>query len=97
MKNKLKNISLLLGAVVICFAPLYVYKEANFQGTDSQATDVIKSINGSFVNKPLLKPLFVPPSTEVETFLFCLQTAIGSSILGYFIGYFKGKKENSSK
>ncbi|VVB95933.1 Cobalt transport protein CbiN [uncultured archaeon] len=47
--------------------------------------------------KPWFTPVWEPPSGEVETFLFSFQAAIGAIFVGYYAGYYKGKKEVSGK
>jgi cobalt/nickel transport protein len=33
-----------------------------------------------------------PQSGEIETFFFALQAAIGAGIVGYYLGFVKGRK-----
>ena len=37
-------------------------------------------------------PIGEPPSGEIESLFFCVQTAIGAVIVGYFFGYWRGAK-----
>jgi len=57
-----------------------------FSGADTQAKDLIGTIAPDY--KPWVKPLMEPPSGEVETCLFALQSAIGAAFIGYYFGVF---------
>ena len=76
---------LLLAAAAIVAAPLAVPQLGGaFLGTDDLASAAIKAANPNF--QPWFKPIWAPPSPEIETMLFSLQAAIGAGILGYLIG-----------
>ncbi len=38
--------------------------------------------------------MWEPPSGEIESFLFCLQAAIGAGFIGYYIGVKKGASKS---
>ena len=40
---------------------------------------------------PWFTPIWEPPGGEIETLFFCLQAALGSLVIGYFFGYYRGK------
>jgi len=63
--------------------------ESAFTGTDDQAKDLIQEVRPEYV--PWFRPVWKPPSGEVETLLFTLQAALGAGVLGYVIGYFRGR------
>lgn len=92
MKPKVKNGILLLIVAVLAFAPLFMARNAEFAGADDRAEKAISTLNANY--KPWFKPLWEPPSGEVETFLFALQAAIGSGFVFYYLGYIKGKSVN---
>jgi len=71
--------------------PLVIAKDAEFGGADDKAKEAITEINSSY--KPWFSLIWEPPSTEVASFLFALQAAIGSGILFYCIGYMKGRSK----
>jgi len=56
---------------------------SEFGGTDDSGGDVIGDLDPDY--EPWFQSLW-EPSGELETLLFCLQTAIGALIIGYFIG-----------
>lgn len=89
MKPKVKNGILLLIVAVLAFAPLFMARHAEFAGADDQAEKAISTLDANY--KPWFKPLWEPPSAEVESFLFALQAAIGSGVVFYYLGYIKGK------
>jgi len=59
------------------------------EGADGLAMDYISSSNKEYT--PWFESIWAPPSGEIESALFALQTAIGGSIIGYYIG----KKKNA--
>jgi len=95
LKPIVKNGLLLLIVGVLSFTPLFMTRGAEFAGADDQAKDAISSIDANY--KPWFKPLWEPPSGEVESFLFALQAALGSGFVFYFIGYSKGKYNGRQK
>ena len=81
----------LLLAIVVIFlfaTPLILFPSAQFAGTDSSAEQSISDQG----YKPWFSPIWEPPSGEIETLLFSLQAALGAIIIGYFIGYERGKR-----
>ncbi|EKE04019.1 MAG: hypothetical protein ACD_20C00118G0009 [uncultured bacterium] len=87
--NKIKNIILVIMIIAITAIPLFTAKDAEFAGADGQAEELITVINDTY--KPWFKPLWEPPSGEVEGLLFALQAAIGAGFIGYFLGLSRGK------
>lgn len=89
--KKYKNLILIILVIALAVIPLIILRDAEFQGADSKAKEVIAGINTDF--KPWAKPVWEPPSGEVETLLFALQAAIGAGFIGYFIGLTRGRNE----
>jgi cobalt/nickel transport protein len=59
-----------------------------WSGADSQAEGVISDLtDGAY--KPWYQSIYQPPSGEIESLLFALQAAVGSLIIGYFLGYYR--------
>jgi len=46
--------------------------------------------------KPIAEPIWKPPSDEIESLLFGLQTATDAIIIGYFLGYYRTKNRFES-
>ena len=82
---------LLCIAAAIIIAPLVLYsgmteEEGFFTGSDGQGPEYLEEQG----YEPWIEPLWSPPSGEIEVLFFSLQAAIGSLIIGYFLGYYKG-------
>jgi cobalt/nickel transport protein len=82
---------LLVIAAAIIIAPLVLYsglteEEGFFTGSDGQGPEYLEEQG----YEPWIEPIWSPPSGEIEVLFFSLQAAIGSLIIGYFIGYYKG-------
>ena len=91
MKNMFKYIILVLVLIVVIVVPLIFISNGTFGGTDDQAKNMINQINPNY--KPWFSYIWQPPSGEIATLLFCIQTGIGSLIIGYIIGFLHGKKK----
>ena len=89
-----KNIILICVAVVIGIIPLLVIKDSEFGGADGKAEEVIQEINPDY--EPWAESLMEPPGGETESLLFALQAALGAGVMGYVLGYFKGKVKNAN-
>lgn len=86
----------IVGIVVLLFVAQFFYgmvnnPDAEYAGADGEAENIIKEINPDYEPWSPRIPTFEPPSGEIESLLFALQAAIGAIIIGYFIGYYKGK------
>ncbi|KHO61201.1 cobalamin biosynthesis protein CbiN [Thermoanaerobacter sp. YS13] len=93
MKDKkflMKNLILGLLVILLVVFPLVTIKNAEFAGADDRATEAIAQVDKNY--KPWFKPIWEPPSGEIESLLFALQAAIGAGFLGYYIGVAKGRK-----
>ncbi|MDJ1181675.1 energy-coupling factor ABC transporter substrate-binding protein [Roseofilum casamattae] len=85
------NQILLLAIIAITVFPLIVIKDSEFGGADGQAEDIITDINSEY--EPWFNPLLEPPGGETESLLFALQAAFGAGILGYGIGWYRGRSQ----
>ena len=101
MKIKLELLT--LGVMVLFIAAFaYVSSTQNHEwgGADGQAEDVISDItDGTYI--PWFQSIYQPPSGEIESLLFALQAAVGSLIIGYFLGYYRAlakiKADNAAR
>ena len=96
VSNTTKNIILLLIVGVLIVLPLAYYNghgedDGYFGGSDDAGGDAITENNPDY--QVWAEPLWEPPSGEIQSLLFCLQTAIGSIIIGYIFGYWKGQSK----
>jgi len=65
--------------------------EEAWGGTDDAASEAVEQLNPNY--EPWFSPVWEPPSGEIESFLFALQASIGAVVIGFVIGYYKGKKD----
>ncbi|RUL55578.1 energy-coupling factor ABC transporter substrate-binding protein [Lysinibacillus antri] len=84
-----KNLLLLLAVVVLALLPIVFLQDAEFGGADGEAEEAITEIASDY--EPWFTAIWEPPSGEIESLLFVLQGVIGALIIGYFIGYMRGK------
>jgi cobalt/nickel transport protein len=91
-----KHMVMLLAAFIIIAIPFYIYNgkgEEYFSGSDDKASQIIETTGYT----PWISSIWEPPSSEVESLLFALQAAIGALIIGYFLGYFTGRRKIQEK
>ena len=93
LKRSPLQVNLLLVALVIVITvfPLLVAKDAEFGGADAKAEEAISEIMPNYI--PWFSPLFSPASSEIESLMFALQAALGAGVIGYGLGYLKGRKK----
>ena len=85
------NTWLLGGAVLLSMAPVLIYQGKEFKATDSINITAIEQVKPGY--KPWFEPVIKPSGGEVETFLFATQAAIGSGVVCYILGLYKGRTE----
>jgi cobalt/nickel transport protein len=85
------NTWLLGGAVILSMAPVLMYQGKEFKATDSINITAIEQVKPGY--KPWVEPVIKPSGGEVETFLFATQAAIGSGVVCYILGLYKGRTE----
>lgn len=90
-KEMAKNFVLIAIVVGLAIGPLFMVKNAEFNGADNRAKNAIAEVNANY--KPWFSPVWEPPSGEVETFFFALQAALGAGFVGYYLGYARGRKK----
>lgn len=93
MNTRWLNLILVLLATALVVFPLIHLRGAGFEGADAQAEAVIAEVAPGY--QPWMKNVWEPPSPEIETLLFSLQAAVGAGIIGYSLGYMKGRKSRS--
>ena len=80
---------------ILVFCALFLrVGNAEFAGSDTVGSSQISKITG--IPGEEYQPLvwqWVPPSGEIESGLFALQAAAGGIVVGWFFGYWKGRKE----
>ncbi len=88
-RNTFVQVLLIFLVLVLTVLPLYTARDADFEGADGLAQEAVLQISKDY--EPWFLPIFEPKSGEIESMLFALQAAIGAGILGYGLGYLKGK------
>ncbi len=79
------------GAVILSMAPVLIHQGKEFKATDSINITAIEQVKPGY--KPWFEPVIKPSGGEVETFLFATQAAIGSGVVCYILGLYKGRTE----
>ncbi len=74
--------------VALFIVPFIISPSAEYGGADSAVEELIS--NQGY--EPWFSPIWEPPSSEIESLLFALQASIGAIIIGYFVGFEKGKR-----
>lgn len=97
MKKTMKGMNwfIIIAVIVLAVLPLFLHAGSEFSGADGNAEETIQKIVPSYA--PWMQPLLEPPGGETESLLFAVQAAIGAGIIGYVIGFFKGKSLRKEK
>jgi len=86
------KLELITLVVIMAFIAAFAYVSStgnhDWSGSDDQAGMVIDRLTGGTYH-PWFHSIWEPPSPEIESLLFSLQAAIGSLIIGYFLGYYR--------
>ena len=91
---KKTNLILIFLVVLISAFPLFFHPQGSeFGGADDQGPALIEQEHPDY--KVWFSPVWEPPSGEIESLFFALQAAIGAGIVGYALGYLKGKSQNA--
>lgn len=103
MNKKLQNFLLIAAVVALTVFPLVSIDASApgpggeqaeiFTGTDGQAKDIIQEVAPEY--RPWFASIFEPPSVEIESLLFALQAALGAGIIGYYLGYCRGRAKTA--
>jgi cobalt/nickel transport protein len=91
-----KHVIMLLIALLIVAIPFFLYNGKGagyFSGSDDKGSLAIEETG----YHPWFSSIWKPPSSEMENLLFALQAAIGALIIGYFLGYYTGKRKIQGK
>jgi cobalt/nickel transport protein len=84
------NWRLAIAVILLAVFPL-VFVKGEYTGSDNQGEQAIGEIQPGY--EPWVKPLFEPASGEIEGLLFASQAALGSGVIGYVIGLYKGRSQ----
>ena len=92
---RVQNSVLAIGVVALAVLPFLLVSPvrgggAVFGGSDDQATRLIEALRPGY--QRWVVPLWTPPSSEVESLLFGVQSALGAGALAYCLGYWRGRQ-----
>jgi len=85
------NWLLVVAVVTLAAGPVIFVRGGKFAGSDDQAEKAISEVHPGY--QRWFKPVFEPPSDEVESLLFASQAALGAGVIGYAIGLYKGRSQ----
>lgn len=88
-----QNALLFILVIGLIVGPLVYLQDAEFGGADDQVQGVIGAIRPDY--SPWMESLWSPPSGEIESLLFSAQAAVGAGVIGYILGYLKGKSKQA--
>jgi cobalt/nickel transport protein len=87
------NLIILAAVALLAIIPLLLVQNSEFGGADGLAEEAVGELAPDY--QPWFQPLLEPPGAETESLLFALQAAVGAGVVGYAIGFYKGR--NSRK
>ena len=90
-----RNLLLTLGVVLLVTVPLALLGNTEFGGTDDAGSNVIEEIDEGYT--PWFESIWEPPSGEIESLIFCIQSAIGAGICGYVLGSIRRKPKQKEE
>ncbi len=99
-KNKITMLILFFIVIILIVFPVLALKNAEFGGSDDAGSIMIEEINGEY--EPWFTPVLekyidgeIPG--EIESLLFCIQTALGVGVIAFCMGRFVERKKWEQK
>ena len=97
------RLEILFAVFIVIFAAVFLINNASiqatarpgqetWQGSDDMGSDAILATGYT----PWIQPIWTPPSTEVESLLFSIQSGLGAFAIGYFFGFYRGKRDSAN-
>ncbi|QIZ69409.1 energy-coupling factor ABC transporter substrate-binding protein [Oxynema aestuarii] len=88
--QKQGNWLIVFAVIALAVLPL-IFVKGEYGGADGEAEEAIGEIQPDY--EPWFEAVFEPPSGEIESLLFVSQAAIGAGVIGYAIGFYRGRTE----
>lgn len=85
---------LIIGVIGLIVGPLLI-RQAEFGGADAEAIAAIAEIEPNY--RPWFQPIIQPASSEIASLLFASQAALGAGVVGYAIGFYRGRSEQHNR
>jgi cobalt/nickel transport protein len=90
-----QNWGLIIGVIGLIVGPLVLVRDAEFDGADAKAITAVAEIDPNY--RPWFQPIIQPASSEIASLLFASQAALGAGIVGYAIGFYRGRSERHKR
>ena len=94
-----KQVFMILALVLLCAAilvfPLMTIHDSEFGGADGAAEEIIAAVDPDY--EPWAESILEPPGGETESLLFCLQAALGATVIGFGFGYLVARKKDRAE
>ncbi|MEC5342017.1 energy-coupling factor ABC transporter substrate-binding protein [Brenneria populi] len=89
-----KNLILLALTVALVILPFFINHGGEYGGSDGEAEALITQTAPDY--RPWFQPLYEPASGEIESLLFTLQGSLGTAVIFYILGYYRGKRSDDA-
>ena len=98
-KKSITVILLVILAIVVALAPLFIIRDTEFEGSDTKGSDMVNEVTGGKY-EPWFSPVleyFIGGELpgEMETLFFSIQTGIGVGVIAFGFGYLAARKKYS--
>ncbi len=90
MKKTLLILTLLVSIFIL---PFYIDHGGEFGGADGEAQDQIMQLSPDY--EPWFESFYEPASGEIESLLFTLQGSLGTAVIFYILGYYRGGRKDA--
>ncbi|MEC5317818.1 energy-coupling factor ABC transporter substrate-binding protein [Brenneria populi subsp. brevivirga] len=85
-----KNLILLSLVIALVILPFFINHGGEYGGSDDEAETLITQTATDY--QPWFQPLYEPASGEIESLLFTLQGSLGTAVIFYILGYYRGRR-----
>ncbi|HGM5488889.1 TPA: energy-coupling factor ABC transporter substrate-binding protein [Serratia fonticola] len=85
-----KTLILLAMVIALVILPFFINHGGEYGGSDGEAEALIQQTAPDYT--PWFTPLYEPASGEIESLLFTLQGSLGTAVIFYILGYYRGKR-----